>query len=238
MSALLEVRDLAVAYGHVEAVRGVTFDVGAGDVVALLGPNGAGKTSLLRAVSRLEDFTGEVRFAGADTRRRTPEGLARSGLLHVPEGRRIFPTLSVHENLLVATAARSGRPDALTPDDVYGLFPALAPLRDRGGWALSGGEQQMLALGRALVGAPRLLLLDEPSLGLAPAVARVVFGALRDLAGRVPILLVEQNTGIALRACTRALVLAGGAIVLEGTPDELRGRTDLVESYLGQRHLG
>jgi branched-chain amino acid transport system ATP-binding protein len=235
--SLLSVRDLAVSYGHVEAVRGVSFDVGAGDVVALLGPNGAGKTSVLWAVSRLERFAGQVRFDGVDTRRRSAERLARAGLVHVPEGRRIFPTLTVHENLQVATAARSGRGGSLSPRDVYDLFPALAPLRDRGGWALSGGEQQMLAIGRALVGAPRLLLLDEPSLGLAPAVSKVVFGALRDLQGRVPILLVEQNTEIALRVCTRALVLAQGRVVLEGTPDDLRGHADLIESYLGQRHL-
>jgi len=238
MTPLLDVRDLVVRYGPVEAVRGVSFDIGEQDVVALLGPNGAGKTSVLRAVSRLSPFAGEIRFDGVDTRRRAPERLARAGLVHVPEGRRIFPTLTVEENLQVATAARGGRAADIDVDDVYDLFPTLAPLRGRGGWALSGGEQQMLALGRALVGAPRLLVLDEPSLGLAPAVVRVVLDALEQLRGRVPVLLVEQNTEVALRICSRALVLAEGRVVLEGTPDELRGRSELVDTYLGQRAVG
>ena len=236
--ALLSVRDLAVAYGPIQAVRGVTFEVRPGDAVALLGPNGAGKSSTLRAISRLEGFTGEVRFDAIDTRRRTPEQLARLGLVHVPEGRRVFPTLTVHENLLVATAARGRRPAELGPDDVYDLFPTLVPLRRRGGWALSGGEQQMLAIGRALVGSPRVLLLDEPSLGLAPTVVKAVFAALAEIRARVPLLLVEQNTTVALALSTRALVLAEGRVVLAGTPEELRGSEELVESYLGQRDAG
>ena len=234
---LLAVRDLAVSYGPVEAVRGISLDVGLGDVVALLGPNGAGKSSALRAISRLEMFRGEVTFDGDDVRRRSPERLARAGLIHVPEGRRIFPPLTVHENLVVATAARGSRTPDFDFDDVYDLFPALQPLRQRPGWALSGGEQQMLAIGRALVGAPRLLLLDEPSLGLAPTVVRAVFRALRQIRERVPILLVEQNTAVALRVCSRAHVLAEGRIVLEGSPDELRDSTDLIDSYLGQRRI-
>ena len=235
--SVLSVRDLHVSYGPVRAVEGVSFDVDADEIVALLGANGAGKTSVLRAVSRLTPSRGEVVFDGQDTRRRTPERLARMGIVHVPEGRRIFPTLTVHENLQVATAARGRRTSEVGPEEVYDLFPALAPLRDRGGWALSGGEQQMLAIGRALVGAPRLLLLDEPSLGLAPSVAKVVFAALASLRARVPILLVEQNTVAALRVCSRALVLAAGKVVLTGTAEELRGKSELVDSYLGQRHV-
>ncbi|HEX6419395.1 MAG TPA: ABC transporter ATP-binding protein [Acidimicrobiales bacterium] len=236
-SPLLSVRDLEVSYGPVAAVRGLSLAVSPGDVVALLGPNGAGKTSSLRAISGLEPHRGEVRFDGVDVRTRSPERLARRGLLHVPEGRRIFPTLTVHENLLTATAARGGRRVRFSPDDVYQLFPSLAALRDRGGWALSGGEQQMLAIGRALVGSPRVLLLDEPSLGLAPTVARTVFAALAEISAEVPMLVVEQNTAMALRVCSRAVVLAEGRVVLEGTPDELRANEDLLDSFLGQRDV-
>jgi len=231
---LLSIEDLEVSYGAVEAVRGISLEVGQGDVVALLGPNGAGKSSTLRAVSRLERFRGTVRFDGADVKGRAPEQLARKGLIHVPEGRRVFPTLTVHENLQVAEAAKGARRSPYAISDIYELFPPLAPLRARGGWALSGGEQQMLAIGRALVAAPRLLLLDEPSLGLAPTIVRVVFDALREISSSVPMLLVEQNTTVALRVCTRAHVLSEGRIVLEGTPDELRSREELLESYLGQ----
>jgi branched-chain amino acid transport system ATP-binding protein len=237
-NALLEVRGLEVSYGPIHAVRGVSLSVGLGDAVALLGPNGAGKSSTLRAISRLESFGGDVHFDGIDVRRQTPERLARAGMLHVPEGRHIFPTLTVHENLMVAMAARGRRPAEVTPDHIYDLFPMLAPLRRRGGWALSGGEQQMLAIGRALVGAPRLLLLDEPSLGLAPSLVKAVFTALRNLRDRVPLLLVEQNTTAALGLCTQALVLVDGKVALSGSPEELRGSEELVESYLGQRDTG
>jgi len=235
VNALLSVRDLAVSYGPVRAVRGLSLEVRPGEVIAILGPNGAGKSSSLRAISRLESFAGTVVFDGVDTRRRAPEQLARRGLIHVPEGRRIFPTLTVQENLQVATAARARRVAEFGPDDVYDLFPPLRPLRERAGWALSGGEQQMLAIGRALVGVPRLLLLDEPSLGLAPAIVTSVFGALRQISARVPMLLVEQNTVVALRVCTHAYVLAAGEVVLSGSPDELKARDDLLDSYLGRR---
>jgi branched-chain amino acid transport system ATP-binding protein len=142
--------------------------------------------------------------------------------------------LSVVENLQVARAASGRRAGAFTIDAVFDLFPLLAPLRGRGGWALSGGEQQMLAIGRALVGAPRLLLLDEPSLGLAPAIVSTVFRALRQISAEVPMLLVEQNTAVALRAASKGYVMSGGRIVLSGTADELRASESLLDSYLGQ----
>jgi branched-chain amino acid transport system ATP-binding protein len=232
---MLEVRDLVVTHGTVRAVGGVSLDVGAGEAVALLGPNGAGKTSTLQAISGLVPFRGAVTFDGIDLARTSAEKAATAGLIHVPEGRHVFPSLTVHENLLVGESARGGRTPTYTVDDVYALFPALVALRRRAGWALSGGEQQMVALGRALVGAPRLLLLDEPSLGLAPVVRRAVFDALGEIASSVPMLIVEQNTGAALELCRRAYVLAAGRVVLDGTSDDLSDRRTLIDSYLGQR---
>jgi len=231
---MLELTDLTVSYGPVAAVNGVSLRVAAGECVGLLGPNGAGKSSTLQAISNLVDHGGTVTFDGEDLRRRSPEQIARSGLIHVPEGRRIYPTLTVEENLQVGRTARAGRTGGFDIDAVYDLFPALRSLRERGGWALSGGEQQMVAIGRALVGAPRLLLLDEPSLGLAPVVAKTVFAALRTVAETTPVLVVEQNTALALRVCNRAAVLVGGQIRLDGTSAELLGRQDLLDSFLGQ----
>jgi branched-chain amino acid transport system ATP-binding protein len=234
---VLEVRDLHVGYGPVAAVRGLDLDVRTGEVVALIGPNGAGKTSTLRAISQLVPSRGAIRFDGLDCRRLGVERAARRGLVHVPEGRRVMPSLTVHENLLVGTAASRRRRNDFTIDDVYDLFPALVALRRRAGWTLSGGEQQMVALGRALVAGPRLLLLDEPSLGLAPKLAAAVFATLRDIATRVPMLLVEQNTVMALRVSSRAAVVVGGRIVLAGTADELGDREALVASYLGEEEV-
>ena len=230
---MLTINDLGVRYGAVEAVRGLTVDVGEGDVVALLGPNGAGKTSTLRAATGLVRYTGSITFEGTEVSRLGPEGCAKRGLIHVPEGRHVFPTLSVHETLQVGATAARGR-SGYSFDDVYDLFPALGQLRDRNGWALSGGEQQMVAIGRALVAAPRLLLLDEPSLGLAPIVVKAVFAALREIRANTPILIVEQNTTQALRLCDRAAALTQGRIVLEGSAAEMNDRTALLDSYLGQ----
>ena len=233
----LEVEGLTVTYGGVRAVDAIDFRVDPGEVVALLGPNGAGKSSTLRAITGLTPAAGTVRFMGQDLRRRSAEAIARMGLLHVPEGRHVFPTLTVNENLLVGQTARAGRQAAFGLDDVYDLFPALADLRERGGWALSGGEQQMLAIARALVGAPRMLLLDEPSLGLAPIIVQSVFAALADIRSRLPILLVEQNTTVALGIASRAYVLVEGSIALSGTPDELGDRQAMLDSFLGQSDI-
>jgi branched-chain amino acid transport system ATP-binding protein len=231
---VLELRNVEVSYGAVEAVRGIDLDVGAGEVVTMIGPNGAGKTSTLNAISGLVAHRGSITFDGVESRRLGVQGAARRGLIQVPEGRRVFPTLSVHENLQVGETARRGRGTEYGIDEVYELFPPLVPLRNRDGWALSGGEQQMVALGRALVAGPRLLLLDEPSLGLAPIVTRTLFAALKEIAERTPILLVEQNTTMAFRLCTRACVMVAGQIVLTGTADDLRDRSALVASYLGE----
>jgi branched-chain amino acid transport system ATP-binding protein len=234
---VLDVEGLDVRYGTTHAVRGISFEVTAGEAVALLGPNGAGKTSTLKALSRLVPSTGTVRFDGEDLRGVAPEVVARRGLIHVPEGRQIFPDLTVHENLQLGTTARNGR-EAFGFDDVYDLFPLLGRLRDRLGFALSGGEQQMLALGRALVAGPKLLLVDEPSLGLAPLVADAVAGALREVRSRTSVVVVEQNVHLALEVCDRAVVLSGGTIVLQAAAADLHDRDALLSAYLGQRRTG
>ena len=235
---MLQVDALAVRYGTTEAVRGITFTVAAGEAVALLGPNGAGKTSTLKAISRLVPSSGTISFDGQSLSGVAPEAVARQGLLHVPEGRHVFPDLTVHENLQLGTTARRGRTGGYSFDDVYDLFPMLVRLQTRLGYALSGGEQQMVALGRALVGSPRLLLVDEPSLGLAPIVADAVADALIQIRSRTALLVVEQNVHLALRVCGRAAVLSSGSIVLEGDAADLHDRDALLSSYLGQQATG
>jgi branched-chain amino acid transport system ATP-binding protein len=234
-SKMLEVSELEVGYGSVRAVKGISIDVHDGEVVGILGSNGVGKTSTLRAITRLIASRGRVRFDGADLQRMEPDSVARLGLLHVPEGRHVFAGLSVHENLQVGASARCGRKGGLSISEVYDLFPALAPLSKRSGWALSGGEQQMVAVGRALIGAPRLLLLDEPSLGLAPVVVQAMFGALAEVSRQTPLLIVEQATTLLLRIATRGYVLAGGEIVMDGSVAALQDRKALLDSYLGHR---
>jgi branched-chain amino acid transport system ATP-binding protein len=222
----------------IDAVRGIDLNVSVGECVALLGPNGAGKSSTLRAIARLEAYTGTVSFEEKDIRRRTPELCARLGLVLVPEGRHIFPNLSTHENLLVGLSThRSGASGSDTRfgiDDIYDLFPALPKLKQRGGWALSGGEQQMVAIGRGLLAGPRLLMLDEPSLGLAPVVVREVFDALAALKSRIAILLVEQSTTMALQLSTRAYLMSMGTVAMAGPSEELASDPALLEHYLGR----
>jgi branched-chain amino acid transport system ATP-binding protein len=234
---MLAIRGLTVSYGAIEAVRGIDLDVNPGEVVALLGPNGAGKTSTLRAATALASYGGSITYEGDEVSAVGTEALARRGLVHVPEGRRVFPTLTVHENLQVGTTARAGRTGGHSVDDVYDLFPPLVPLRDRSGWALSGGEQQMVAIGRALVAAPRMLLLDEPSLGLAPIIVKAVFSAMAEIARTTPILVVEQNTVMALRVCSRAAALVDGRIAMQGTAAEMSDRSALLDSYLGTERV-
>jgi branched-chain amino acid transport system ATP-binding protein len=232
---LLEVRGLTVTYGTPSpAVDHIDLQVGEREAVALLGANGAGKTSTLRAISGLISSTGAVLFDGEDQGRRQPEMIARSGIIHIPEGRRLFGALNVEENLLIGGTARGGRDPLFSLDDTYDLFPQLTTLRRRGGWTLSGGEQQMVAIGRALLASPRVLLLDEPSLGLAPLVVESVFKALHSIAHRVAMVLVEQNAGLALDLCSRAYVLATGRVAVSGTHSELPSREDLLATYLAE----
>jgi branched-chain amino acid transport system ATP-binding protein len=234
---MLEIEGLSVTYNSTRAVDAIDLVVGDRDAVALLGPNGAGKTSTLRAISQLVPYQGTIRFDGDDIRGLVPDRLARRGLVHVPEGRHVFPSLSVHENLQMGLVAGGKRSGDYGFDDVYDLFPALVPLRNRQGFALSGGEQQMVAIGRALVASPRLLLLDEPSLGLAPIVVKAVFGVLDQIRHRTPILLVEQNTQQALSVCQQASVLVNGRVQMQGTAEDLNDRQALLDSFLGQSDI-
>jgi branched-chain amino acid transport system ATP-binding protein len=230
---VLEIQGLGVSYGATTAVDGLDLSVATGEAIALLGANGAGKTSTLRAISRLIPTRGTVRFLGDDVSRVAPEELARRGLVHVPEGRHVFPTLTVEDNLLVGRTSRGKRKALFTLEDVYELFPAIAGLRKRYGWSLSGGEQQMVAIGRALMAAPRLLMLDEPSLGLAPIVTKAVYRALSEVKSEVSLLIVEQNATVALSICDRGYVLMSGKCVLTADVEELGNRQALLDSYLG-----
>ena len=235
MAALLELRDVEARYGPVKALHGVSLHVDEGEIVAVLGGNGAGKTTTLRAVSGLVDRSGEVVLDGKPLGRAAPERVARLGVAHVPEGRGIFGELSVWDNLrLGAYARRNGGFD----DDlkrVHGYFPWMAERRGQQAGTLSGGEQQMLALARALLARPRLLLLDEPSLGLAPLVVAEIFHIVSELNERdgLTVLVVEQNARIALRAAHRAYVLESGRVALEGASDELARNESVRKSYLG-----
>jgi branched-chain amino acid transport system ATP-binding protein len=232
---LLTVENLWVSYDRIAAVRGVSFGVGQGEVVTLIGANGAGKSSILGAVSGLLPISGGSlalageNLAGLPAHRRVERGLA-----HVPEGRMIFGNLTVEENLRLAAYARRDRKVAPDLDKVYALFPRLEERRRQWGNTLSGGEQQMLAVGRALMSRARLLLLDEPSMGLAPMLVREIFRVIRRLneAG-VTILLVEQNARLALGVAHRAYILETGQVVLSGVARELRDHPQVQAAYLG-----
>ena len=235
MSApLLEVRGLAVSHGEVPALAGVDLDVAPGEVVALLGANGAGKSTLLRAVMGLvRPRAGVVRLAGRDVTEDSPERRARAGIGYVPEGRRVFPGMTVADNIRVACrAGRRERADRLAR--AYALFPALARRRHAVGWQLSGGEQQMLAIARALAAEPRLLLLDEPSLGLAPALIVEVLARVREIArAGTAVLLAEQNAARALEVADRATVLRLGRAVAAGPAAELADDPAVRAAFLG-----
>jgi branched-chain amino acid transport system ATP-binding protein len=231
---LLELDEVHARYGPVEALHGVSLAVGEGEVCAVLGANGAGKTTTLRAISGTVARSGAIRFAGTSIVRRSPESTARLGIAHVPEGRGIFTDLTVWENLRVGAYVRRGRIDA----DLRRMvehFPWLGRRRDQPAGTLSGGEQQMLALARALMQRPRLLLLDEPSLGLAPIVVAELFRIVRELNERdgLTVLVVEQNASIALDTAVHAVVLEVGRVALSGASADLRANESVRRSYLG-----
>ena len=233
----LEVHDLHVSYGRVHAVRGVSLTVEPGEIVAVLGANGAGKSSLLKALIGLEPAAGgRVTYGGADITDWPPSRRMRNHLVLVPEGRRVITSLTVHENLLMGAFTRPDqRAIATEIASIYERFPNLAARRHHAAAVLSGGEQQMLAIGRGLLANPRLFMLDEPSLGLSPRLTNEVFALLREFhrARTLSLLLVEQNTQKALELADRAYVLELGRIVMDGTPEKLRADPSLRDAYLG-----
>ncbi|CDI02661.1 leucine/isoleucine/valine transporter subunit; ATP-binding component of ABC superfamily [Candidatus Competibacter denitrificans Run_A_D11] len=232
---LLDVRDLVVSYDGIKALQGVSFAVEQGKIVTLIGANGAGKTSILRAVSGLVSYNGAIRFEGQDLKRIPAHRIVALGIAQVPEGRGIFGNLTVLENLRLATWQRTDKAEIETDyERVFQTFPRLKERQHQASGTLSGGEQQMLAVGRALMSRGRLMLLDEPSMGLSPRLVQDIFRIIQDInqAG-ITILLVEQNANMALRIASRAYVLETGSITLSGTGAELLGDPRIKEAYLG-----
>lgn len=245
---LLDVDGIEAIYNHsIVALHGVSLSVRSGEVLALLGSNGAGKTTTLKAVSNLlpaqrgRITAGRIRFAGHDVLRTSPSDLVRLGLVQVLEGRHCFRSLSIEENLVTGGLGRgSGRAEiAQDLERVYGLFPRLKTKRKTAAGLASGGEQQMTAIGRALMSRPRLLVLDEPSMGLAPLIVQDIFKALQTLNREhgLSILMAEQNSALALRYANRATVLENGLAVLEGSASDLRARADIKALYLGRKDI-
>ena len=234
--ALLEIRDLVVRYGEIEALRGISLTVEEGQVVTLLGANGAGKSTTLRAISGLaKPAAGDILYDGKSIAGLGPEAIVRMGISHVPEGRRVFPGLTVKENIMlgasnrrVATAQLSREADAM-----FDLFPDIRAFSSALGWTLSGGQLQMVAVARGLMAKPRLLLLDEPSLGLAPVIVQAVFRIISQIRKDTTVLLVEQNARMGLSVADHGFVLETGRIVLGGKPDELWGNEAIAAAYLG-----
>ena len=238
---LLEVRNLESRYGPVQALRGVSIDVEEGRIVTVLGANGAGKTTLLRTISGVMDCErGEIRLAGEAIHRTRPDRIVRKGIVHVPEGREIFPLLSVAQNIEMGAYTRGDAETEADREIVFGHFPVLKERLRQPGGTLSGGEQQMLAIARGLMARPRILLLDEPSLGLSPAMVRTIFGIVRLLRERhgITILLVEQNAAAALDLADDAYVMETGRIVMDGPAERLVESRDIQEFYLGAGRQG
>lgn len=231
---MLEVKDLSVRYGPIVAVDKLNLEVGKGQMVALIGTNGAGKSSTLKAITNsVLNKTGDVYFEGQLINKVSTDKLPKLGLISVPEGRGIFPNLTVEENLLVA-AKGAGQKFADAQEKVYETFPRLKERRKQAGWSLSGGEQQMLAIGRAIVAKPKLLLLDEPSLGLAPTVVETIF----EVIGKIKeegtgILLIEQNAVLAIEVSDYAYVMRMGKVILSGPSEEVAANKDMQDTYLG-----
>ena len=236
MSELLRIEDLKVNYGGIEAVKGISLSVEEGQIVTLIGANGAGKSTTLRTISGLvKPRSGKIRFCGEDITGMDPTNIVKRGITMAPEGRRIFPDMTVKENLRVGAYLRT---DDLTEDlnMVYELFPRLKEREWQAGGTLSGGEQQMLAVGRALMAKPKLIMLDEPSLGLAPLVVKSIFEIIRRINEQgVTILLIEQNANMALQVADSAYVLETGSITMTGTGAELLADERIKEAYLGKK---
>jgi branched-chain amino acid transport system ATP-binding protein len=242
MTAVLRLLNVESAYGPIKAIRGVSLQVTAGQIVTVLGSNGAGKSTILKTISGILDPTkGTVEFKGEDITARDPALIVQRGLSHVPEGREVFPLLSVHDNLMMGAYTRRDR-DGVARDieTVYGYFPILRERAKQDAGLLSGGQQQMLAISRALMAAPELILLDEPSLGLSPRLTREIF----EIVVRInrergtTLLLVEQNANMALNVADHGYVLENGRIVMEDSCERLREKDDIKEFYLGMKEAG
>lgn len=232
---LLEVRDLKVAYGGIQALKGISLDVAPGELVALIGSNGAGKTTTLKALAGLLPYAGKVHYQQASLLHRASHQRVHDGLALVPEGRGVFARMSVLENLQMGAYCRSDHAD-IAQDllNIYELFPRLAERRTQLAGTLSGGEQQMVAMGRALMSRPRLLMLDEPSMGLAPLMVEKIFDTIRNISAQgVSILLVEQNAKLALEVAQRGYVLESGSITLADSAENLLGSSAVQRAYLG-----
>ena len=236
MSAMLEVKDLVVSYGKIKAVKGISFDVEQGSVVSLIGTNGAGKTTTLRTISGLlRPTSGSITFEGKDITKVAAHDIVSLGLAHSPEGRRIFPQLTVRENLMLGAFSRKDKDFDGDLAEIYELFPILEERNNQPAGTFSGGEQQMLAMGRAMMSRPKLLMLDEPSMGLSPLMMRRIMSTVSTLQQRgTTILLVEQNAQAALKRATHGYVLEVGKIVLEGSGSELLASDDVRKAYLGE----
>ena len=235
---LLTLEGLTVRYGEIEALHGLSLSVDAGEVVTLLGANGAGKSTTLRAISGLnEPAAGDIVFDGKSIASLGPEAVVRLGIAHVPEGRRLFPGLSSRENIMLGASNRGRIAKAQLireSDEMFDLFPDIRPFADALGWTLSGGQQQMVAVARGLMAKPRLLLLDEPSLGLAPVIVQKVFAIIAEIRRRgTTVLLVEQNARMALSVADRGYVLETGRLALSGKPAELWSNDAVRAAYLG-----
>ena len=233
---MLEIKDLEVGFGGITALKGISLSVADGEIVTLIGANGAGKTTTLRTVSGLvRPRAGKILVDGQDVTRLSAQARVKRGLVQVPEGRRVFPQMSVLENLeLGAYLRKDAKAVATDLDDVFARFPRLADRRKQHAGTLSGGEQQMLAIGRALMSRPQILLLDEPSMGLAPLLVQEIFSIVSEInAGGTTVLLVEQNANMALQIAHRGYVLETGKIVLAGTAAELTSTDEVKRAYLG-----
>jgi branched-chain amino acid transport system ATP-binding protein len=235
MAELLAIRDLHAGYGATEILRGIDLAVGENEIVAVLGSNGAGKSTLNQVISGvLRPWRGAIRFEGAPIERARPSAIVAHGLVHVPEGRRIFPNMTVRENLDLGCYARARGRRAENRERVFGIFPRLAERQAQSAGTLSGGEQQMLAIGRGLMAEPKLLILDEPSLGLSPLLVEELFALIKSInAQGIALLLVEQNVVQSLEVASRAYVLDNGLIVLQGSAADVRNDPNLKRAYLG-----
>jgi branched-chain amino acid transport system ATP-binding protein len=235
--ALLEIDELDVSYASARALRGVSIEVGTSEIVCVIGPNGAGKSTLMRTISGLvRPSAGRIRYDGREIQQLSPRDIVRLGISHAPEGRHIFPGLSVSENLEVATACwrPRGHPIQRELEYVYEVFPRLYERRRQLGWSMSGGEQQMLAIGRALMARPKILLLDEPSLGLGPMIVSEVFARIREVNTRgTTVLLVEQNARMAVELADRGYLLENGTVVASGERRQLAEDARVKAAYLG-----